>query len=326
LEQSVAGAPLDAYHYSYPPVLLLLTAPLALMPYVPALVAWLAAGWYAFYRALRLAMPSQGALLLALASPAVFINAVGGQNGTWTAALFGGGLSLLKRRPLLAGGLLGLLIYKPQLGLLIPVALLAGRHWRAFAAASMVAGALLVASTIWFGTEVWAEYIRNLGVLRQMILEDGTGVWHRFVSVFVGARRLGAPVEAAYLIQAVMGALACIAVAWVWLGHAAAGLKNAVLVLGTCLTTPYLQDYDLVFGALVVAWLWECRVPYVSERMLQISAGLLLLLPLVAAALAHLTGLALGPLFIAPLFVVALQMSFGTKPAGLATSTVSRSS
>src|SRR5258707_10279692 len=105
--------------------------PLGLMAYVPALLAWLAAGWYAFYRALRLAMPGQGTLLLALAAPAVFINAVGGQNGTWTAALFGGGLGLLERRPLLAGGLLGLLIYKPQLGLLIPVALLAGRHWRA---------------------------------------------------------------------------------------------------------------------------------------------------------------------------------------------------
>ena len=113
--------------YSYPPVLLLLLiTPLALMAHVPALLAWLAAGWYAFYRALRLAMPGQGALLLALAAPAVFVNAVGGQNGTWTAALFGGGLSLLERRPLLAGGLLGLLIYKPQLGLLIPVALLAG--------------------------------------------------------------------------------------------------------------------------------------------------------------------------------------------------------
>jgi hypothetical protein len=59
------------------------------------------------------------------------MNAVGGQNSTWTAALFGGGLSLLERRPLLAGRLLGLLIYKPQLGLLIQVALLAGRHWRA---------------------------------------------------------------------------------------------------------------------------------------------------------------------------------------------------
>ena len=145
-EQSMVGASLNAYHYSYPPVLLLLTAPLAFMAYAPALLVWLTAGWYAFYRALRLAMPGQGALLLALATPAVFINAVGGQNGTWTAALFGGGLSLLERRPLLAGGLLGLLIYKPQLALLIPVALLAGRHWRAFAAASVVAGALLAVS------------------------------------------------------------------------------------------------------------------------------------------------------------------------------------
>jgi arabinofuranan 3-O-arabinosyltransferase len=317
-EQSVVGASLGAYHYSYPPVLLLLTAPLALLAYVPALFVWLAAGWYAFYRALRLAMPGRGALLLALAAPAVFVNAVGGQNGTWTAALFGGGLSLLERRPLLAGGLLGLLIYKPQLGLLIPVALLAGRHWRAFAAAGVVAGALLMVSVIWFGTDVWAEYLRNLGVLRQMILEDGTGVWHRFVSVFVAARRLGAPVEAAYLIQAIAGALACIAIAWAWFGDAPAGVKNAVLVLGTCLATPYLQDYDLVFGVLVVAWLWQRPVPYASDRVLQISTGLLLLLPLAAAALAQLTGFALGPLFIAPLFIVALQMSFGARPAGLA--------
>ena len=66
------GAALDAYHYSYPPVLLLLTTPLAVMAHVPALLAWLAAGWYAFYRALRLAMPGQGALLLALAAPGGF--------------------------------------------------------------------------------------------------------------------------------------------------------------------------------------------------------------------------------------------------------------
>ena len=50
----------------------LLTTPLALMAHVPALLAWLAAGWYAFYRALRLAMPGQGALLLALAAPGGF--------------------------------------------------------------------------------------------------------------------------------------------------------------------------------------------------------------------------------------------------------------
>jgi hypothetical protein len=58
--------------YSYPPVLLLLITPLALMAHVPALLVWLAAGWYAFYRALHLARPGQGALLLALAAPGGF--------------------------------------------------------------------------------------------------------------------------------------------------------------------------------------------------------------------------------------------------------------
>ncbi|MBI4365945.1 MAG: DUF2029 domain-containing protein, partial [Deltaproteobacteria bacterium] len=199
---------------------------------------------------------------------------------------------------------------------LIPVALVAGRHWRALLAASAVASALLVLSVVSFGIEVWSDYVRNLGVLRQMILEDGSGVWHRFVSVFVAARRLGAPVEAAYAIQAVAGAIACLAVALIWLRDAPAGIKNAVLVLGTCLATPYLQDYDLVFGALVVAWLWPCPSdPYTSDEPLQSSAALLLLLPLCAAALAHATGLAFGPLFIVPLFIVAVRMGFSARVA-----------
>ena len=55
-QQTIVGSPLDFYHYSYPPVLLLMSAPFALMPFVPGLFVWLAASWYAFYRALRLAM------------------------------------------------------------------------------------------------------------------------------------------------------------------------------------------------------------------------------------------------------------------------------
>ena len=309
-EQRVAGATLNGYHFSYPPVLFLLTAPLALIPYVPALVLWLTASWYAFYRALRLALPSGGSVLFALATPAVLINAVAGQNGAWTAALFGGGLGLIERKPLIAGGLLGLLVYKPQLGILIPIALLAGRHWRAFAAATIVACTLVALSALIFGAEIWGEYVRNLAVLRTVILEDGSNVWHRFVSVFVAARRLGATTEDAYLIQGAAAVVACIAVALVWSRDLPQGVKNAVLVLGTCFATPYLQDYDLVFGTLVVAWLWpEPLVATRSELSLQIGAGLLLLLPIIAALSAHITGLSFGPLFIVPIFVVALQLS-----------------
>lgn len=307
-QQSVAGAPIQGYHYSYPPVLLLLTAPLAFVPYVPGLALWLVSGWYAFYRALRMAMPGRGALLLALAAPAVFINAVGGQNGTWTAALFGFGLGLIERRPILAGGLLSLLIYKPQFGLLVPVALLAGRHGRAIIAATLSVLTLSAISVAWSGLDIWADYARNLAVLRQIVLEDGSGVWHRFVSVFVAARRLGAPVDVAYALQALAGVIALIAVALVWWRkETPLAVKNAVLLAGTCLATPYLQDYDLVFGALIVAWLWQAPVA-ADERALPVAAGLLLILPLLAAALAHMTGLALGPLFIVPIFVIAVRM------------------
>jgi hypothetical protein len=64
--------------------------------------------------------------LAAASLPAVFINIAHGHNGFLTAALFGGGLLLLERREMLAGILFGLLCYKPQFGVLIPLALAAG--------------------------------------------------------------------------------------------------------------------------------------------------------------------------------------------------------
>src|SRR5215475_2386864 len=189
-EQSATGPNIGAYHYSYPPVLLLLTLPLALIPYVPALGVWLVATWYGFYRALRLAS-GEGAWLLSLATPALFVNAVGGQNGALTAALLGCGLLLLDRRPVVAGMLFGCLAYKPHLALLLPIALIAGRRWRAVGAAAATLVLLVPASAVLFGPQCWLDYTRNLAQLRVVILEDGTGVWHRMLSVFVFERRTG---------------------------------------------------------------------------------------------------------------------------------------
>ena len=189
-QEAIVGGTLNPYHYGYPPVLLILTAPLALFPYMPGLAVWLLTSWLAFYRALALAAPGQPTLLLSLATPAIFVNAIGGQNGAWSAAFLGGGLSLLERRPVLAGALFGLLIYKPHLGLLIPVALLAGGHWRAIGSATLSAGGLILASLLLFGPEAWRDYAHIVSVIKSAVLEDGLGVWHRMISVFVFARRL----------------------------------------------------------------------------------------------------------------------------------------
>lgn len=313
-EQQVTGPHIQYYHYSYPPVLLLLTAPLAVMPYVPALGIWLVASWAAFYRALKLT-EYQGALLLSLAVPALFVNAVGGQNGAWTAAMLGGGLLLLDRRPVIAGVLFGLLVCKPQLGVMLPVALIAGQRWRAFFAAAVTGLGLVAASVIVFGPDLWSAYAAQAAVLRSVILEDGTGVWHRMLSVFVFARRLGLNVGAAYLVQAVAGLIAAAIVARSWWRDDPPEIRNALVLLGTCLATPYLQDYDFVMGAFVVVWLAAVAGPAGCARgtVLAARAGLLGL-PLLAGIIGLKTGFAFGPLVIGAVFVLFARASFAQKP------------
>ncbi len=307
-QEAVVGAPIGPFHYSYPPVLIILTLPLALLPYVPALFAWLAASWFAFYAALRSAMPRSGVLLLALAVPAGYINTVGGQNGYWTAAFLGGGLALLERRPAIAGVLFGLLIYKPHLGLMIPVFLIAGRQWRAFFAAAATVIVLVGASVLAFGPEIWTDYAGSASKLRQWILEDGKDVFHRMLSVFVAARRLGLDVTSAYMVQAAIGVAAAALVAVAWYREAPAPIRYSLAVLGTFLATPYLQDYDLVVAAFVVAWLFATPGRFPQTPAMIVSA-LILLAPIFAAPVGKMTGIVLGPLFLIPAFLMVAGMA-----------------
>lgn len=304
-QQQIVGGPLDFYHYSYPPVLLLL-APLGAMPYVPALCVWLVCGWLAFYLALRRAFPDH-ALMFALAAPAVLVNTLGGQNGTWSAALLTGGLWLLPRRPVVAGILFGLLIYKPQLGLLLPVALVAGRQGRAFGAAAVTAIVLVLASGLLFGFELWPRYLRNAETLRATILEDGTGVWHRMASVFVFARHAGFGVAAAYALQLIVAVPVAVGVAIAWWRGWPTDLRHALTVVGTCLVTPYLQDYDLVIAVFAAAALLAVMTPQ-TQTLATIGAGLLLLAPLVTAPVALATGLSIGAPMLAPVFAIIWMM------------------
>jgi hypothetical protein len=303
-EASVVGSHLDSYHYSYPPVLLLMTAPLALIPYVPALGVWLVATWYAFYRALK-AVSGTGVLLLSLATPALFVNAVGGQNGALTAALLCGGLALLDRRPVVSGLLFGCLVYKPHLAVILPFALVAGRRWTTVVTTGVTAVVLVAASVVLFGAQTWFDYVHNLGVLRAAILEDGTGVWHRMVSVFVFARRFGADVQTAYAVQAMFAIVAAIVVARSWWRDDAQPVRNALVVMGTCLVTPYLQDYDLVMSAFVALWLKQAgEKADVSSTMIEAGMAAIMLAPFLAAPLAKATGVVWATPVLVAVFVL----------------------
>ena len=84
-------------------------------------------------------------------SPAAVHTVVSGQATFLAVALAYGGLRLLDRSPALAGILFGLLGYKPQFCLLIPVALIAARQWRALVWAAATGVVLVAASLAVFG-------------------------------------------------------------------------------------------------------------------------------------------------------------------------------
>jgi arabinofuranan 3-O-arabinosyltransferase len=318
--ESLAGpAVSDLYVYIYSPIAMVLAGPFAALPYVPALFAWLAGSWYAFYRALRLAMPGRKVLLLALATPALLANARMGQNGAWTAAFIGGGLCLLERRPTLAGILFGLQIYKPHFGLLIPVALVAGRHWRALFAASVTGALLLATSVALCGLEVWSEFAHLAQELPQRLVTE-TSRFYGAPSIIMLARSLGASPTAAYTLQAASALIAAAVVAVAFFRKAPAPIRNALLVLGAFLSTPYIVDYDLVVGAFVAAWLTDRAViPPRLMRLATTAAGLVLLVAIMDFNLGPFIGVQLAPLFFVPAFVLAgylVPWHAATRPAG----------
>lgn len=305
-QTGILDGPIHLYHYSYPPVTILLCLPLGFLPYLWGVAAWFIGGWLSFAAAVRGVWPARSppagrVVLYALTVPAVLANAMTGQTGTWTAALIGGGLLALPRRPVVAGVLFGLLVGKPQVALLIPVALLAGRHWKALGVAAATAAVAIAASLFAFGADPWWAFMRREPILRQRILEDGTGVWHLFTSVFVSIRHLPAPVPWACAVQAVVGLIALCIVARTWASAAGQAAKNAVLVVACCLVTPYIQVYDLVATALVPLWLYPLATGNETVRRMWFPASALLLLnPSITPAVALATGVNIGWLLLVP--------------------------
>src|SRR6202795_467713 len=173
------GRDVPFYGWHYPPFFFTVAVMVAAVPYAWGLAIWLAASFAAYLAALRAILPGPETLLIAAAFPAVFVNIGHGQNGFLTAALLGGALHWLDRRPWLAGVLIGLLAYKPQFGVLIPVALLAGGRWSCIAAAAASVAALLAVTTVTLGGDIWQAFADSMTFTQKVVLETGGTGWEK---------------------------------------------------------------------------------------------------------------------------------------------------
>ena len=194
-------------------------------------------------------------LLLALAFPAVFINLGHGHNGFLTAALIGGALVMLDRRPILAGILIGCLAYKPQFGMLIPLVLIVSGRWRVFFSAAATVTALALAVTLAFGIEVWTAFLASTSFTQHVVLEQGGTGWYKIQSVFSWVRMWGGSVTFAYAVQGAITLCVALGLAWLWRARVSFAIQAAALLIGTVLATPYSLDYDLMLLAPAIGFL-----------------------------------------------------------------------
>ncbi len=241
--------------FHYPPMYLLIVLPLSLLPFIASWVVFETVTLAGYLAVLRRIAPVPAGLWLAITFPAVIINFMCGQNGFLTTALIGGGLLLLDRWPLLAGFLFGLMAYKPQFAILIPLALIVARRWRVLIATASSAILFAAASLAVFGAPTWHAFIGGLAFTQKIVLEWGALDFSSLQSIFGAIRMWGGGVEVAYAFQAVVAIYAAFAVVWVWQRGRPFALKAAALAVGSLMVSPYVLQYDLVLLALPIAWL-----------------------------------------------------------------------
>lgn len=309
--------------WHYPPTFLLMVSPLSLLPYLAAYLLWVTVTFGAYSLVIRKMAPQPQTLLLLIAFPGTFLNLSHGQNGFITAALLGGALLTLERRPVLAGILIGLMSFKPHFGVLLPIALLCGRHWRAFAAAAITTVAFAAASVLFLGFEPWVAFWNNIPLARA-VFEDGLIRWSKLPSVYATLRLAGVGLWGAYAAQGLLALSVTGVVAWVWWRKPPLALRGAVLVTGALLVTPYLFDYDYALLAIPIALL--AMDGYV-RGWLSYERGVLAIawvMPLVAVGLADATSIQIGPICVAALFAIAARRALAglssrsTLPSGSA--------
>jgi hypothetical protein len=252
--------PVGPLPFAYPPSALPLMAPFGLLPFWPAFWLWTALSAGVFWSAARRISSNS---LLAFTTPPMVLALVLGQTTLWIGALLIWGVILLKQRPFGAGILFGIAAaIKPQFAIMVPVAVVSARHWRAIGGGAAGLGAML-AGSLAFGTFLWPEWANAIGAFPAVI--SGYGLNFLGASPLMALKVLGLPL---YLHSLFVG----LAIWLVWRAFRADDVKQQVLILltATLLATPYAIRYEV--GMLA---------PSLVDALLAGTArGLLIALPL----------------------------------------------
>jgi hypothetical protein len=249
--------PTQVNPFPYAPTALLLFWPLTVLPYELSYVVWMLATLMLFMVTInRTCSRSLLCLIGVLTAPVAAHNVLMGQTGFLTGALMIAGIMLLDTRPVLSGLFIGLLFsFKPQIALLLPIALIAGRNWRVMSIACVTMTLMAVAATMIFGWSVWSAWLAHLPAYSAwfdyMMLADGRAQY--MPTVTANLKMLGLSSVTTQAVQA-LTAISVAALIYSWFRRGRSKFAVAALLVGTFLATPHAVLYDapMLLGAMVL--------------------------------------------------------------------------
>jgi hypothetical protein len=257
--------------FTYGPQIGLLFVPLAHLSFAAAVRVWVAISSLLYFVCIHLVwrrcpgLRQHAALvaILAIAFPPFFHFFVRGQIAVLLLACFTAALLAFQaKRDFLAGVALGVLVFKPQFLIAIPLVLLLSQAWRALSGTVFSSIAQLLLTWLGFGTSVMRAYFEMLLHVpsRIELVEPGLALiqmhsLRSFWSLLIPWPNI------AFSLYVVTSIFVVLIAAIIWKSSSPLALRFSALTLAAVLCNPHLFIYDLLVLAPVLLLLadWILR-------------------------------------------------------------------
>ena len=292
---------LYAAHPNYGPQVALAFVPLAMLTYGWSLAVFLSLSLLCYAFSVWIlwrdcdALRGHGRLVAVLAAGSPLLLTVVRYGQASALALLALSLAFAafrRQRLFLAGVAIGCLAYKPQLGVLFAIVLIAARQWRVVGGAAAAVAAQLGIAWLTAGSQTMMRYGAELWLLArdpQLIAKHASEM--HSVRGFVNLLVPNATVVTVCSVLALIGAMALATRTWSANGPLPA--RFGALIVLTILASPHLISYDLLLLTIPLLLFadWAARHPEHRHRAaVGLSLVLLYFAPFSGMIVARLTG------------------------------------
>ena len=238
------GEEYPGQRWSYMPHTFLLAAPFGLLGYNLAYMIFTVAGLFSFYYCGVRQLKDRVLIGLAFTLPLAVLTIMSGQFSFFVVSIFAFIYFYGDERPILSAVLIAILTIKPQLGLVIPVYLIATQRYKIFIYSCILIAVFLLSSVLVLGVEVWEAYFHSAGEQYEVLAASHPLILGLMPTLTVQLTLMEVDLNLASTIHALFS-IVIMGLSFVLFRNIKDGLPCfVVLVACSFVVSPYLMIYD----------------------------------------------------------------------------------